>query len=457
MNNYYKKNLILLLILAAAASLIITSCSEDDDNGTDPTDDFPKAKFAVIADPHVYDPSLGTEGEAFQTYIAHDRKLIAESNAIFNKTVDMIKLKELDFVIVAGDLTKDGTKTSSQLVAQGLAEMEASGKKVFVCPGNHDVANPLAQGYNASGAYNVDAVSREDFKQIFADFGFNEAYEQDAASLSYIAEPVEGIWVMSLDVCKYDENPPAGQGHSVTGGRIKPETLIWVESKLDEAKAKGKFVIGFMHHNLLEHFPSQKMLFDEYIIDDFQNLSSIFSSKGMKLIFTGHHHAHDIALFENNTDETFIFDLQTGSTVTWTCPLRFCELTSGEKLIITTELINDVIWDIGSFSDFQAYAYDYLSNGLGNVVIGYLMMEPFSLDQAEATQLSAVITPALIDYYHGDEPDLYDAEMQGMIAMIKGMGGEAAMLAALIEANYADPTPDINVTIDLKTGSITKR
>lgn len=37
---------------------------------------YPQMKFIVFSDPHYFDPSLGTEGKAFQEYLDNDRKLL---------------------------------------------------------------------------------------------------------------------------------------------------------------------------------------------------------------------------------------------------------------------------------------------------------------------------------------------------------------------------------------------
>ena len=52
-----------------------------------------KTVISVISDPHYYAPSLGTEGAAFDAYLAGDRKMIAESDAILQSALDIVKLK----------------------------------------------------------------------------------------------------------------------------------------------------------------------------------------------------------------------------------------------------------------------------------------------------------------------------------------------------------------------------
>ncbi|MBC2745194.1 MAG: metallophosphoesterase, partial [Desulfosarcina sp.] len=174
------------------------------------------ASFAVIADPHFYDTNLGTTGEAFEAYLAQDRKMLRESETILSSAIKMIKVRRPDFVLVTGDLTKDGELTSHQKFAGYMAQLEATGIHVLVCPGNHDINNPLAVSFDGAITRPVAHVSPVEFASIYDEFGYGEAIERDPHSLSYLAEPVEGLWVLALDVCKYEDN--MASGYPETGG-----------------------------------------------------------------------------------------------------------------------------------------------------------------------------------------------------------------------------------------------
>ncbi len=162
------------------------------------------AKFASIADIHYFNPDLLIQdGTAFQSYIMQDRKLIAESDAITQAIVAEIKTLDLDFIIVPGDLTKDGAKVSHEALADYFKEIETAGIQIFVTPGNHDINNPHALQYDSEAVQAVATVSPEEFKTIYADYGFDEAIAKDDHSLSYVAEPVDGVWIIAMDICKY--------------------------------------------------------------------------------------------------------------------------------------------------------------------------------------------------------------------------------------------------------------
>ena len=359
------------------------------------------AKFAVVADPHFYDTDLGTEGEAFQTYLAQDRKMLVESEAIFKSASTLVKAKRPDFLIVTGDLTKDGEKASHKKLAEYLAKLEKTGVQVLVCPGNHDINNPHAVSFNGDVTTPVETVSPDEFSSIYGEYGYNDALDRDSASLSYLAEPVEGVWVLSLDVCKYENNLTAGRPE--TSGAMRAQTLAWVLEKLAEAKSLGKNVIAFQHHGLTEHYTGQSAAFGEYIIDDWEAVSSTLASAGLKMIFTGHYHANDITETVSDRGLPTLFDVETGSLVTYPSPIRFVSLMDGSAAI-HTEHVTHIAHNTDGVP-FPEYAEEFLYQGLLGIA-QYTLVNQYGLDVSTAAALAPDVANAFAAHYAGDEnPD----------------------------------------------------
>lgn len=86
------------------------------------------ACFAVFSDPHYYDGNLGTSGADFEAYLALDRKLLRESAALAGAVVDAIITENrnapIDFVMVPGDLTKDGELESHEEFSEYLEHLQ---------------------------------------------------------------------------------------------------------------------------------------------------------------------------------------------------------------------------------------------------------------------------------------------------------------------------------------------
>ena len=98
--------------------------------------DYPDTRFAVVSDLHFYDKSLGIDGSAFQKYLDNDRKLLALSEEILATAAGKISKEKVRFVLVPGDLTKDGERINHEGVVKTLKNLEYSGLKVYVVPGD---------------------------------------------------------------------------------------------------------------------------------------------------------------------------------------------------------------------------------------------------------------------------------------------------------------------------------
>ncbi len=328
----------------------------------------------VMSDIHVMSPELlVSEGAAFDDYLASDRKLLVESGAILKTMVDTIIASRPGLVLIPGDLTKDGELLSHQLVADRLDEIREAGIKVLVIPGNHDVNNPHALTYDGDRSDYAETVSKEEFAEIYADYGYGEGSVRDEASLSYAAEPFEGLVVIGIDACKYEENKfiSAGDGSDecVTSGRVKPETLRWICEQAKEANRQGKQVIAMMHHNLVEHFNSQASIAAPYVVDSAATVRQALMDAGIRTVFTGHFHIQDIAMDYNEDRTDSIFDISTGSTVTYPCPFRRVRLNEDNTIMdISSATIRSLDTEDGKIDDFQRYAQTKLADGIATMV-----------------------------------------------------------------------------------------
>ena len=178
----------------------------------------PPVRFAVLSDTHLYDARLGTTGSAFDSYIAADPKLLALSEPILDSALaDIIKSK-VRFVIISGDLTKDGEKVNHLRMVRHLERLERAGIQVFVVPGNHDINNHDAVSYSGNVATPIATINDHEFRALYHRFGYGQAIDHAPDSLSYVAEPVPGLWLLALDSAKWAESAQAP--HPVVSGRL---------------------------------------------------------------------------------------------------------------------------------------------------------------------------------------------------------------------------------------------
>jgi UDP-2,3-diacylglucosamine pyrophosphatase LpxH len=394
---------------------------------------YPEMKFMVFSDPHYFDPSLGDDGTAFLSYLSMDRKLLKESAQLMDEITSKIEKSDADFVLVPGDLTKDGEKINHLKMAAYLSRIKDSGKKVFVVPGNHDINVSVAYKYAGENTERVATINQEEFTEIYGPFGFSEAIHRDQNSLSYVAEPVNGLWLLALDACRYKENPE--DGHPITDGKLSKETVAWIQFVLNEAGKKNKALIGMIHHGVLEHYNGQQKHYGEYLVDNYKKISRMLAEYGVRIVFTGHYHAQDITMKQFGKTN-YLLDIQTGSLVTYPCPYREITISASQTLKIESGFISS----LPSIPEFSEYAREYLHTGIAGIAANTLI--GMKVDSTEAWSLSGQVADAFASHYAGDEKvpektlDLSGISLKGKFLI--------AFKKSLVKNLYHDLYPEDN-------------
>jgi len=355
---------------------------------------YPDARIAVISDLHIYDESLGTTGSAFEETMHSDRKLLLDSETLLDYAIEDIINSDSEIVFISGDLTKDGELICHEIVAQKLSRLLNADLKVYVIPGNHDVNNPDAVSYSGSETTPVPSISANDFASIYTDFGYGGAIYRDKDSLSYVAEPVEGLWLLAVDACRYEENQPGYE--EIVGGKLSQATADWMAQILTEAREKNKAVIAMMHHGFTEHWSGQAKLHPDYIVEDFRHIGPFLASYDVRLAFSGHYHAQDITRADFG-ENGFLYDVETGSLVTSPCPIRYC-LISDNTVQIKSSTIVDKIYP---GTDFAENATAFVKTTV--VAEAYNTLKKYKVSDKDAEYIADALGDAFVAHYYGDE------------------------------------------------------
>ena len=354
---------------------------------------YPNVSFAVISDVHIYDPSLGTSGSAFEKTMSSDRKLLLDSIDLLEYAIADIITSPAGFVIISGDLTKDGELINHHLMAEKLNRFKNAGIPAFVVPGNHDINNPDAVSYSGGSTAPVPTVSAADYMNIYGEFGYNAALMRDDDSVSYVVEPLEGLWLLCLDACRYRENVP-GKGEIVSG-KISQKTADWIAAVLKDAGARKKAVIAVIHHGVVEHWKGQSKLHPDYLIQEFAAFSEFLASWNVRLVFTGHYHAQDITLAKFG--DKFIYDIETGSLVTAPCPIRYLEIRNNTLSIQTKSIVDK----IHPGTDFADKAYAFVKKTVMLEAISTL--RKYKVSDRDCETVADAVGDAFTAHYMGDE------------------------------------------------------
>lgn len=357
---------------------------------------MPLKRLAVISDVHLMAPSLlQMEGKAFDNYIANDRKMLVESSELLDSVSKHLIAYQPQIIFITGDLTKDGERISHQLlVDRYLKPLKAQGIRIYVVPGNHDVNNPHAKVYNGDNAQRTTTVSAKDFTHIYNDYGYGEALATDPNSLSYVVQLDDKTRLIAVDACRYEDNN-FDKDICVTAGRIKPQTMDFIQAEAQKAHKLGMNVIMMMHHGIVSHFKWQDKIMKEYLVNNWKKDAKRLAQMGIKVCFTGHFHAQDIS------NKYGLTDIETGSTVSYPHPYRLIDVdTDKQTLQIRTEKVESLTSMKDNKETLQQKSERFATSALSGVME---TMVPKKVPDEVKKECAQVLGKAYAMHLAGDE------------------------------------------------------
>ena len=389
-------------------------------------------KIVVFSDPHVMSPDLllSGGGPAWTNYLEGQRKMLDHSKQLFDEMIAKLKTDQPNLVLIPGDLTKDGEQASHECVISKLDELRALGIKVLVIPGNHDHgsnANAVCYHGNIDEITTVDVADNDWFATKYANYGYNASSERYGTSLTYACEPLEGLVVIGID--------------SGTDGTVSSETLSWITTKAAAAQENGKRVIAMMHHPLIPHFTGADTFVETAVVANYETVRNALADAGINVVFTGHFHTSDIAKDWNADMSKEIYDVNTGSLISYPCDYR--EVTMSDNFL-EMSITTGHITTLQGIDDFPNYAKGRLQTGMKNVVTakGYGAIATKAAD-------------AFIIHAEGNEQD--NENSATMISTFESVANGAAILGAITSKQATALKTMVNSMLQDKSNYCTNR
>ena len=240
----------------------------------------------LVSDLHYMSGDTHDDGEAFQKMVREDDgKISIYSDVLIDVLVEEAIAASPSALVLTGDITLNGEKENHLALAEKLQKVKDAGILVLVIPGNHDVNNRNAATYFGEEREPAEYLETgEDFFNIYHKFGYDEAFSRDSESLSYFYELDETHWMLMLDTCQYKD-------YNHVNGRLKPETMEWIEEYLIQAEERRIRVLPVGHHNLLSE---SRLYTTECTMENNQEIIRLFEKYRLPLYVSGHLHAQRI-------------------------------------------------------------------------------------------------------------------------------------------------------------------
>ena len=263
-------------------------------------------RVALISDPHYFPEELaGGYGDAFNDnqIIGHP---IEQTPGVLRSALAALKARaargEIDYVLIPGDLTREGEYIAHERLAEILEAFEVeTGVPVAVVPGNHDINNGGASDYSDGTRQRARQTTYDDFYEIYQNLGYDlpnlaryaPPGENQDGRLSYAADLGGHYRLVALDTRE---------------SRIGPELRAWVVDQCKAAVAAGKTVVAMGHHNLNEQIKGQLIIMQAQGIRNMREISEEFADAGMHFYFSGHLHMSEISPWYSDRGEV-LYDI----------------------------------------------------------------------------------------------------------------------------------------------------
>jgi predicted phosphodiesterase len=365
--------------------------------------------FALISDPHVsvpnpetgwYAPPIPLEPTMYDRSVELLEAAIEEINA----------LPELDFVLVAGDLTRDSEPYNHEKARDLFTRFR---KPVFCVSGNHDQPRPAGLRPPEYLDPHITPVRTTDIPHLYGDFGFTSTQRT-----AYSCDPTPDVHLIGICSAKPDEDC----------GYIAPEVLAWLDADLAKQR-NGRETIVMLHHSIIEHVPGETVnpTFSWFHVENAHALKAILRKHGVRITLTGHLHIQDVK------EEDGLHNIVTASLAGYPHAYRIMTLRDGVLDIRSRRLTS-----IASQPDLQAFSRNFTADAFVHVIADALAAAPFNYPRPRAEVAAQKLRdwwPAIAD---GDEQFAYTEEELG-----------DAALAGYVNAFSDRPPADNELAIEL--------
>jgi 3',5'-cyclic AMP phosphodiesterase CpdA len=398
---------------------------------------MPLPDIAVIADPHFHDITYrpGGSGESAFRSLADtcgSTRVFNESYPALTALLDDIVRRGILIVVIAGDLSDDGQMTTMASACRLLRRYsDEHDLRFFATPGNHDLysmhgrehsklfvngdgsqtlvtSDPAALAEGADGLVLTQEMHCAGYPQaldMMKEFGFfrrpdflhwetpfgtdddlsRRSFDMRSADgslktsmvdASYLVEPVEGLWILSIDANVFEPRDGAknlieekSYLDSTDAGwnsmlRNKPFILDWMTDVARRARQQNKRLLAVSHYPLLNPMngtaeAEAKLLGKTGFVRRSPSREAEMAAvaTGVRVHFSGHLHVNDTGVMRDGDD--FTVNIAVPSTVSFPPAYKVVSF-EGTTLNVETAMVSDVP---GFDAAFGAYRSETAHSG----------------------------------------------------------------------------------------------
>ncbi|MBO9586398.1 MAG: metallophosphoesterase [Flavobacterium sp.] len=192
----------------------------------------------------------------------------------------------------------------------------------------------------------------------------NRVYEvapgYEVPDVSYVVEPIDGLWLMAIDGNVYipkktDGDPKDSKSYSEASTGYnnvlsnKKHLIKWVENISAQAKKQGKTLVAFSHFPMIDFNDGASAEIKELLGPNkwqlnrvpVEEVAQVFADAGLKIHFAGHMHINDTGVRTSPKGNTMV-NVQTPSLAAYIPAYKLLTLKKDNVVDIQTITIDNV-------------------------------------------------------------------------------------------------------------------
>ncbi|WP_343694499.1 metallophosphoesterase [Flavobacterium sp.] len=189
---------------------------------------------------------------------------------------------------------------------------------------------------------------------------YNVAPGFEVPDVSYVVEPIDGLWLMAIDGNVYipkkidgDPKDPKNYSEASTGYNNvlsnKKHLIKWVQDISAEAKLRGKTLVAFSHFPMIDFNDDASAEIKELLGPNkwqlnrvpVEEVAQVFADAGLKIHFGGHMHINDTGLRTTAKGNTLV-NIQTPSLAAYIPAYKLLTIKKDNLVDIQTITIDEV-------------------------------------------------------------------------------------------------------------------
>lgn len=197
--------------------------------------------------------------------------------------------------------------------------------------------------------------------------------------VSYLVEPVDGLWLLALDANVY---LPAGELDQFQGSGIgynevlvhKRYLVDWAAKVAKNAKRLGKTLIAFSHYPMIDFNDGASNEIAELLGDDAlqahripdEKVAEVFSNAGIEVHVGGHMHLNDTGIHQSAFGNTLV-NIQVPSLAAYKPAYKIATIMADNMIELET-IVVDSVQDFNTFFELYVEEHRFLDTLKSEVV-----------------------------------------------------------------------------------------